>query len=171
MEYTDFDRIFREYSRLVMKAAYSYIGDYQLCEDICQEVFEKLHREAKYIDPKDLKPWFLVVARTTALDYRKKLKMDKITLEPLETCQYEAGTEKLDPLHHVVDKENHREVIEALWEHDARDLELMIQVEIEGRTIKELAASRGTTPNNLRTKLYRIRKWLHEKFPDVEDYF
>lgn len=61
--------------------------------------------------------------------------------------------------------------IEALWEHDARDLELMIQVEIEGRTIKELAASRGTTPNNLRTKLYRIRKWLHEKFPDVEDYF
>ena len=97
--------------------------------------------------------------------------MDKITLEPLETCQYEAGTEKLDPLHHVVDMENHREVIEALWEHDARDLELMIQVEIEGRTIKELAASRGTTPNNLRTKLYRIRKWLHEKFPDVEDYF
>ena len=68
MEYTDFDRIFREYSRLVMKAAYSYIGDYQLCEDICQEVFEKLHREAKYIDPKDLKPWLLVVARTTALD-------------------------------------------------------------------------------------------------------
>lgn len=171
MEYTDFDRIFREYSLLVMKVAYSYIEDYQLCEDICQEVFEKLHKEVKYIAPKDLKPWLLVVAKTTALDYRRKFKRETITMDPLEDCEGQAATDRLDPLHHVVGKESHKEVIEALWEHDAQGLELMIQVEIEGRTIKELAASRGTTPNNLRTKLYRVRKWLHEQFPGITDYF
>ncbi len=171
MEYTDFDRIFKEYSLLVMKAAYSYIGDYQLCEDICQEVFEKLHKEVKYIAPKDLKAWLLVVAKTTALDYRKKFKREKVTIDAPDSCEVEASTDKLDPLHQVVGKESHKEVIEALWEHDAKGLELMIQVEIEGRTIKELAASRGTTPNNLRTKLYRIRKWLHKEFPDITDYF
>ena len=154
-----------------MKAAYSYIADYQLCEDICQEVFEKLHKSARYIAYDDLKPWLLVVTRTTALDYRKKMKMDRAELEPLENGETERLSTEPDPLRQLIAKEEAKEVIDALWAHDASGLELMIQVEIEGRTVKELAASRGMTQNNLRNKLYRMRKWLCKKFPDVKDYF
>lgn len=170
MNNADFNRIFDEHYRLVMSVAYKFINDSYLCEDVCQEVFTKLLKEIDYIDPQDIRYWLLVVTKTTALDYRKKLKLDKMRLEPLSN-----GEEKLsmihDPLHQVVGKESHHEVLEALRKHDPRGLEILIGIEIEGRTVKELAAQLNITPNTLRNRLYRLRKWLKENFPREEGYF
>lgn len=170
MNNTDFNRIYDENYRLVMATAKKFIDDDKLCEDVCQEVFIKLLKSTGEIDSGDARYWLLVVTKTTALDYRKKLKLDKVKMEPISHNGKEPSTSR-DPLHQVLGKENHREILNALWEHDSRGLELLIGIEFEGRNVKELAAQYGMTPNALRNRLYRLRKWLKENFSKEDGYF
>ena len=168
MDNADFNRIYAMYYRLVMAPAKHVIDDDKRCEDICQEVFVKLLNREKPIEESEIRYWLLVVTKNTALDFRKKLKMDKVQIEPMSD-ENDSGTTAREPLRQVVGKESHREVMDALREHDPKGMEILIGIEIEGRTVEELAAQYGMKPNNLRTRLYRVRKWLKENFP-TDDY-
>ena len=164
MDNADFNRIYAIYYRLVMATAKHVIGDDKLCEDICQEVFVKLLNREKPIEESEIRYWLLVVTKNTALDFRKKLKMDKVQIEPMSD-ENDSGTTAREPLPQVVGRESHREVMDALRKHDPKGMEILIGIEIEGRTVEELAAQYGMKPNNLRTRLYRVRKWLKENVP------
>ena len=168
MDNADFNRIYAIYYRLVMATAKHVINDDKLCEDICQEVFVKLLNREIPIEESEIRYWLLVVTKNTALDFRKKLKMDKVQIEPMSD-ENDSGTTTREPLRQVVGRESHREVMDALREHDPKGMEILIGIEIEGRTVEELAAQYGMKPNNLRTRLYRVRKWLKENFPK-DDY-
>ena len=168
MDNADFNRIYAMYYRLVMATAKHVIDDDKLCEDICQEVFVKLLNREKPIEESEIRYWLLVVTKNTALDFRKKLKMDKVQIEPMSD-ENDSGTTAREPLRQVVGKESHREVMDALREHDPKGMEILIGIEIEGRTVEELAAQYGMKPNNLRTRLYSVKKWIKENFPK-DDY-
>lgn len=170
MNNTDFNRIYDENYRLVMATAKKFIDDDKLCEDVCQEVFIKLLKSVGNIHKDEIRYWLLVVTKTTALDYRKKLKLDKIKTEPITRDNKEPVT-FCDPLQQVLGKENNREILDALREHDPRGLDILIGIEFEGRTVQELAAQSGMTPNALRNRLYRLRKWLKENFSREDGYF
>ena len=113
MDNADFNRIYAMYYRLVMATAKHFIGDDKLCEDICQEVFVKLLNREKPIEESEIRYWLLVVTKNTALDFRKKLKMDKVQIEPMSD-ENDSGTTAREPLRQVVGKESHREVMDAL---------------------------------------------------------
>lgn len=165
--------MFDDNYRLVMTIAGRYINDYQLCEDVCQEVFTKLSNNMGNFagkEPKDVRYWLLVVTKNTALDYRKLLKMDHIRMEPFSLEEKEISTLQ-EPLRQMMNRESRHEVMDALREHDPLGLEILIGIEIEGQNVKELAAQLDITPNNLRNRLYRIRKWLKHNFPREEGYF
>ena len=168
MDNADFNRIYAMYYRLVMATAKHVIDDDKLCEDICQEVFVKLLNLETPIQEPEIRYWLLVVTKNTALDFRKKLKMDKVQIEPMSD-ENDSGTTAKEPLRQVVGRESHREVMDALREHDPKGMKILIGIEIEGRTVEELAAQYGMKPNNLRTRLYRVRKWIKENFPK-DDY-
>lgn len=170
MNNTDFNRIYDENYRLVMATAKKFIDDDKLCEDVCQEVFIKLIKSAGKINTDEVRYWLLVVTKTTALDYRKKMKLDKVKMEPISHDGKEPFTAR-DPLCQVLGKENHRELLDALREHDPCGLEILIGIEFEGRNVKELAAQYGMTPNALRNRLYRLRKWMKENFSKEDGYF
>lgn len=164
MDYADFNRIYAMYYRLVMSTANRFIDDDKACEDICQEVFVKLLNLEKPIDEPDIRYWLLVVTKNTALDFRKKLRLDKIQIETLSE-KNERGNTLEEPLRQVVAKESCEEILDAMRKHDPKGMELLIGIDIEGRTVEELAAQYGMKPNNLRTRVYRVRKWLKENFP------
>ena len=168
MNNEDFNRIDDEHYRVVMATAKNIIDDDKLCEDVCQEVFIKFLRIGQGIDPKEIRFWLLRVTRNAALDYRKKLKLDTIKTEPISEKERGTTTDK-DPLRQILRREHGRKVLDALREHDPRGMEILSGIEIEGRTVEELAAQYGMKPNNLRTRLYRVRKWLKENFPK-DDY-
>ena len=91
MDNADFNRIYAIYYRLVMATAKHVIDDDKLCEDICQEVFVKLLNREKPIEESEIRYWLLVVTKNTALDFRKKLKMDKVQIEPMSD-ENDSGT-------------------------------------------------------------------------------
>lgn len=67
-----FREIFRQYYRLVMKAAYCVLFDADLSQDICQETFLKFLEKVDTVDKTRYAEWLTVCARRKAIDFCKK---------------------------------------------------------------------------------------------------
>lgn len=69
----DFKQLFNEHKKLVFAIALSILRDFELSEDVLQEVFIKLFKQLKHNKISNSKAWLIKVTRNTALDlYRKK---------------------------------------------------------------------------------------------------
>ena len=59
MKKEDFDRIYMEYHKLVQHVAFDILQDHNLAQDVCQEVFIKLHQKIERLDENLIKGWIL----------------------------------------------------------------------------------------------------------------
>ncbi len=167
MDHSDFNRIYDQYYRLVLRVAQNYVQDSHYQEDICQEVFSKLYDKLETLaEEAHVRPWLLVVTKTTALDMRRRLKLDY----PVASDGGEKTAETEFPLHDDPEKkillrEHQAEVFRALQKQNPEWLKIMICLEIDGMKQADLAREMGISLSNLRNKIYRARKWLKEQFP------
>lgn len=70
---TDFKKLFDEHKKHVFAMALSILRDFELSEDVLQEVFIKLYQHMQHQEITNIKAWLIRVSRNTALDlYRKK---------------------------------------------------------------------------------------------------
>lgn len=96
---TEFKKLFDENKKYVFAIALSILRDFELAEDVLQEVYIKLFQQMKYQEISNVKAWLITVSRTKALDqYRKKKReitgLDSDYFERLE-CTSEDPLEKL----------------------------------------------------------------------------
>ncbi|MFZ3579209.1 RNA polymerase sigma factor [Virgibacillus sp. DJP39] len=69
----EFRHLFSEHKKDVFAMALSILRDFELSEDVLQEVYIKLFTYMKHNEITNVKAWLLSVSRNTALDlYRKK---------------------------------------------------------------------------------------------------
>ena len=61
--------LYSQYYRLVMKAAYEVLHDFDYSQDICQEVFTKLAVKFDEVRPEQYSQWLATVARRKALAF------------------------------------------------------------------------------------------------------
>lgn len=70
-----FDMLVRQYLQPVYSFIYRFVQDKQNAEDLTQEVFVKLWKNAKKFNPeKNFKTWLFSIAKNTSLDFFKKKK-------------------------------------------------------------------------------------------------
>jgi RNA polymerase sigma factor (sigma-70 family) len=70
---TDFKHLYIDHKKNVFAMALSILRDFELAEDVLQEVFIKLYQHIEHHEISNVKAWLIRVARNTALDlYRKK---------------------------------------------------------------------------------------------------
>lgn len=75
-ENREFDEIYGEYKNLVLKAAYTYSGNYDVAEDITQSTFLQLYVYYNDMNHSNIKSWLYTTAKNSALNYRKKAKRE-----------------------------------------------------------------------------------------------
>lgn len=81
-----FDILVERYMRPIYGFVYKYVRDKDVAEDITQDVFLKVFRHIKKIDPhKSFKSWMYTIAKNTALDFLKKKKA--IPLSAFQTAE------------------------------------------------------------------------------------
>ncbi|WP_442597141.1 RNA polymerase sigma factor [Neobacillus sp. D3-1R] len=69
----EFKILFDQHKKHVFAIALSILRDFELSEDVLQEVYIKLYQQLKNHEIKNVKAWLIRVSRNTALDlYRKK---------------------------------------------------------------------------------------------------
>lgn len=164
MDHSDFNRVYDQYYHLVMRAAQNYIQDPHYQEDVCQEVFSKLYDKMGTLAGEDhVRPWLLVVTKTTALDMRRRLKLDNSAQQ--NRMEDVVSPVQEEPEKKVLLREWQAEVFLALREQNPEWLKILILLEVEGMAQAELAEMMGISLASLRNKVYRAKKWLREKFP------
>lgn len=93
-----FREIFRQYYRLVMKAAYCVLYDTDLSQDICQETFLTFLEKVDTVDKTRFAEWFAVCSRRKAIDYCKKAYQvhEVVTADRAEKEDTDKMTQKND---------------------------------------------------------------------------
>lgn len=62
-ENQEFDEIYEDYKNLVLKAAYTYSGNYDVAEDITQSTFLQLYIYYNDMNHSNIKSWLYTTAK------------------------------------------------------------------------------------------------------------
>lgn len=149
-----FTELYKEYATGIKKLCLSYTGDDALAKDLLQETFilvwnnmKDFRAEAKW------STWIYRIAVNTCLGYLRKKKPITIDIE---------NSNFIPP----VDPENSiEEDVQLLYKSISRLAEtdrFIISLVLEDKPYDEIAAISGITENNLRVKIFRIKKQLTE---------
>lgn len=127
---TDFKQLFSEQKKHVFAMALSILRDFELAEDVLQEVYIKLFQHMKHHEITNVKAWLISVSRNTALDLYRKKKREITGFDDdyFERVQYLSE----DPL----DKMVLSKYLELL---DSEERQIVILKDISGMKHKEIA--------------------------------
>lgn len=169
MKRTEFERIYETYVNLSHKIAFDILNDYHLAMDVSQELFVRLYKNMDKLDEKQIKYWILCYSKRIAIDHLRKLKKEQQACVNLENLSEEAWV--VDTEGYIEEQERREELVnfkgelfEALVEKDPEMYDVVTKLIVEEQDPEEVAESKNITIGNLRTRLYRTRKWLQQHF-------
>lgn len=152
---TEFKHLFSEHKKHVFAIALSILRDFELSEDVLQEVYIKLFQHMKQNEISNVKAWLISVSRNTALDlYRKKKReITGFGDDYFERVQYQSE----DP----IDKMVLSKYLELL---DSEERQIVVLKDISGMKHREIAKiiemPLGTVLWKYRMALKKLRKGL-----------
>lgn len=148
-----FRRLFERHSRGVLRLALRYAGNRADAEDICQEVFLQVWRNAAgFRGEARFSTWLYRIAVNRCLSHRRR----RAAPESLEEAE-----EVADPREH--DPETARLVGEAVGRLPGRQRLAVILAHFEGRPYREIAGLLGTTVPAVESLLFRARAGLRRR--------
>lgn len=126
----EFHQLFNDHKKHVFAMALSILRDYELAEDVLQEVYIKLYQHMKHNDIKNVKAWLISVSRNKALDVYRKKKREITGFEDdyFERVQVLAD----DPLERIV-------LTKYLELLDSEERQIVILKDISGMKHREIA--------------------------------
>ena len=165
MKKEDFDRIYMEYHKLVQHVAFDILQDHNLAQDVCQEVFIKLHQKIERLDENLIKGWILRNTHRKSIDFwRKSYRKREIpvvgeTIEGALVSEYlvEKETE-------CRRKEFRNFLLDELKEKNPLWHDLMVRVVVENEPASEVAREYGLSELGMWMRLSRARRWLYANY-------
>ncbi|MCL2373043.1 MAG: sigma-70 family RNA polymerase sigma factor [Defluviitaleaceae bacterium] len=158
------EKIYQEYSRLMLHIAKAQISDHALAEDAVSESFIKIikHMEKfEDISSNQTKGYIVKIVRTTSIDLLRKAqkyKGEAVPDEVIETLpDYKIGT-----LDNLVAKEGYdilKQAIKVLPDQSRDVVDLFI---VNGHSHKEISQMLGITPSASKKRLFRARQLLRK---------
>lgn len=152
---TEFKRLFNEHKKHVFAIALSILRDFELSEDVLQEVYIKLFQHMKHNEISDVKAWLIRVSRNTAIDlYRKKRhEITGFSDNYFEHVEYLSE----DPLEKIV-LSKYLEILDSV------ERQIVVLKDISGMKHREIAniieMPLGTVLWKYRVALKKLRKNL-----------
>lgn len=165
MKRENFNRMYEQYYRLVIHVAYDMLRDYDLAQDVCQEVFVKFNEKIEGLDEDKLKGWMLRNAQRKTIDFlRKAYRRREISVGD-EKMEHELVVEYLTEVEDESSRRQFRNfVLEELKEKNPMWYDLMVRVVVCDEPAKAVAEDYGVTVMNLRVKISRARRWLYNNY-------
>ena len=159
-----FSRFYDRYASLVFTFALRLLGSRADAEDLLQEVFLHVWRQAQSYNPERGSPeaWLITMTRSRAIDRVRSIRRrDMSPLSPDEPARLEGGTQVAPPTQALEAKLTVQGALTKLPEAQRTVLELAY---FDGLTQSEIAARLreplGTVKTRMRTGLERLRGFL-----------
>ena len=159
MKREEYDRMYKQYYRLVIHVAFDIL------QDVCQEVFIKFHQKIEGLDEDKLKGWMLRNALRKSIDMLRKAYRRREISVLEEKMEDKLVVECMTELENEICREQFRSfLLEELKEQNPMWYEIMVRVIVYEEPAKEVAADYGITVMNLRMKISRARRWLNDNY-------
>jgi len=161
-----FQEIVERHQSKVFSIIYGIVRSRNDAEDIAQQVFTKVYFSIKNFDLRSsLLTWIYKITVNECYDYLRKQKVRRLVYEAdmsEEEAQRLQNTESPASRRVPIDQDLERRdfVMKLLMKVPEEDRMLLIEKEVEGRTVEELAASTGLNENTIKVKLFRARQKL-----------
>lgn len=159
------ERIWSEFSAQLRGFIRSRVRDAATADDLLQETFLKIHTRLPQLRNREqLAPWIYRIARNTITDHFRALRHP----ESLESSGATA-VPAIDPPDH---DDHHMNQLVGLWlrgflatipEEYRQAVEM---VELEGKTMEELAEATGLSISGAKARVQRGRKMLRQRLHD-----
>ncbi|MCI8416767.1 MAG: RNA polymerase sigma factor [Lachnospiraceae bacterium] len=170
-ETEEFKAVYLEYHNLVLKVAFNHIGDYHIAQDICQEVFFRLHLYFDSMAREKMKAWLVVVAANIARDLKKKGGKYRESVGLPETEELENLSDTSNNIEEFLERSDAllfcTEALAALREKNKTWYEVLILVECMEVPRKKIAEVHGVRLGTVDGYLRRAKKWLRRNYGDA----
>ena len=164
-----FEEYFLKYKNLVMKVVMNKTSDYNVAQEICQQVFVSFYTNMDRVSDDLVKAWLIRCTQNAVIDYYRKTAKEKEifvdasvteTVNILAECSLEAVEEKLDNMDLMGKVLRTVKVANEQW------FEVLVMNCIEGLSYAEVAQRLQISETVLRARLYRAREFIKSKFGD-----
>jgi len=160
-----FEEAYRRYGSRIYNFLIRLSRDRCLAEDLLQETWLRLARNALLLDEQtNLAAWLFSVARNLFVSHQR---WQKITFERLQ--EWLRFREPATPYDLCAADQTERYLEEALGRLQTANREIILLVCVEGLTPLEAAEVIGISPESARQRLSRARKSLAKSFADAEN--
>jgi RNA polymerase sigma-70 factor (ECF subfamily) len=161
-----FREIVERHQNKVFSIIYGIVRNRNDAEDIAQQVFTKVYFSIRGFDLRSsLLTWMYKITVNECYDYLRKQKVRRLVYESdmsEDEVRRVENTESMATISRPadVDLERRDYVLKLLMKLSEEDRMLLIEKEVEGRTVEELSASTGLNENTIKVKLFRARQKL-----------
>lgn len=159
-----FTEVYNRYAALIMKSVMAQTQSREVAEEICQNVFLSYYKHMEKVDESFVKAWLLHVANNQVIDFwRKNGSQGKCDSE----VSMEALSEKKDE-NDVVKRYTERrfisEIMENLREKNPNWYDVIDCICVQQMTLEEASKFLGVPERDLKSRLYRARKYIRKMF-------
>ena len=161
-----FEQLVHKYEQAVFSTIYRYIGNRDDVEDLAQEIFLKVWRNAKKFKGKSkFSTWLYRIVVNHCINYRRKHKYKHTSLDELTEKGITPESLKVMP-----DWEQRRRVElvrKAVNELPERQRMALVLSQFEGRSYREVAEIMKVSLSSVESLIFRGRSSLREKLAKV----
>lgn len=161
-----FRQIVEQHRSKVFSIIYGIVRHRNDAEDIAQQVFAKIYFSIKGFDFRSsLSTWIYKISVNECYDYLRKQKVRKLVYES-DLGEDDARTMEnseiaIERSPAADDRAERRDyLMKLLAKVTEEERVLLIQKEVEGHTVQELAKMTGLNENTIKVKLFRARQKL-----------
>lgn len=156
------EEIYRQYRKLLFYTAYSILKDYHEAEDVVHMAIIKIcdHLDKiENIDCNKTKAFLVIIVRNIAINiYNKKRRISDICMDKLVNV----ADNYINPEEYMLKIENADWVARKLASLNPEYADILVLRYTYQFSIEEIAYLLNTSEGNVRVKLHRARKALHE---------
>lgn len=166
MKEKKFTQVFNKYNKLIRKVVLDRTGDWNLAEEVCQQVFLNYFQNMDNLENDMIQPWLMHCAKNMVRDYyrKQKIRNNFKSVEMLSDIEIirRDNTERL--IKNMVGSQLMNSIMEELYEYKREWHDIIEAVCIFEMSYEEAAKRLGMKTETLRAKLFRARKYIRKKF-------
>lgn len=157
---TAFDELILCYQGRVLMTAWRLLGSKEDAQDAAQEVFLRLYRHLRRVDPKrPLMPWLYRMTVNVCHDVHRKRRPSEPLVEEMDLAAV-----AVDPLGEITRAEQKRAIAAALETLTEKERAAVVLRDIEGLATAEVANILGSSETTVRSQIsmarVKIRKFV-----------
>lgn len=151
------------YQQTVFNVVYRLMGNYAMCEEVCQEAFVNAYEKlAQFSGRSKFSTWLCQIALNRTRDVMRRRSARDIHDHLDDYGEVLAAAETENPQRQVEDRQTQHRVRQLLARLPPQYRELLVLKHIEGYSNEDIARILGITVENAKIRAFRARKMFRQ---------